>query len=263
MNEVTYKRIVSMIDQIEHMLDTDDVNSHATLKVIKADWIHVSQHLLQELKVTLDQPIQQENAQEQFVDVGTDDVDNSKAVLDRIRSLIDSPPASRVLGATQSLHRAHLHQVETHVQSRTKKDVSLRMHDVSAQQKSETQRIRIGLNESWSDIAPQRLGIEYDHLGHHYRGVHNFTQLYSGVCLTFLTDNSDLFYQHIGRLNDHGNYVSYNPETFHYNIQIGRIYLNIDIPNDQIRQNILELYGAYKLDIGMFGLWVLHRTSTR
>lgn len=263
MNKDLYQRIASMIDQIEHILDTDDVNSHATLKVIKADWIHVSQYLLQELKVKLDQPIQQENLQERAVDVGANDGDQAKVVLDRIRSLIDSPPVNRVMGATQSLHRTHLHQVDPHIQSRTKKDVTPRMHNPSAQQKSETQRIRISLTESWSDFAPQRLGIEYDHLGNHYRGVHNFTQLYSGVCLTFLTDNSVLFYQHIGRLNDHGNYVSYNTETFHYNIQVGRIYLNIDISNDQIRQNILELYSAYKLDIGMFGLWVLHRTSTR
>lgn len=259
MNQETQKHIVLMIEQITQLLTNANAEQpHSDLAHATAHWVQQSQILIQTMDASvLPSTLLSDLLRDNDVMSSQIEASSEQIVIDKIRQLLDT-------AHTDTAHaKAPLQRMPS---SRTLSAIPTRSqtpHTHSSPQKMETQRVRISLTDSWSTISPQRLGIEYEHLGERHRGVHNFIELYRDVAHSFLIKNSVVFYHAVDQINKQGRFVSYKPEEFAHHIQIGKVYLNVDISHDQIRENILVFYASYKLDTKLFGVWVLNRSTSR
>jgi hypothetical protein len=263
MNQETQKQIVLMIEQITHLLtEVNTEHPQSDLANATVHWIQHSQKLIETMDASVQSSILLSDS---LGDNATSrqqiETNSEQIVIDKIRQLLDTAHTNETIHVRTPLQRVPSSRTLSAIPTRL--PTSRTFERDASSQKMETQRLRISLTDSWSTIPPQRLGIEYDHLGERHRGVHNFIELYRDVANSFLINNSVVFYHAVDQINKHGKFVSYKPEEFAHHIQIGKIYLNVDIAHDQIRENILVFYASYKLDTKLFGLWVLNRSASR
>jgi hypothetical protein len=262
MNQETQKQIVLMIEQITQLLtEANTEHPQSDLANATAHWIQHSQKLI----ATMDASVQSsaflsDLLRDSAMPPSQIEASEEQIVIDKIRQLLDTSHTNAPINTKALSQRMPSSRTLSAIPTRSQTPRTFE-RDASSQ-KTETQRVRISLTDSWSTIPPQRLGIEYDHLGERYRGVHNFIELYREICQSFLGKNSQIFHRAIEQINKYGWFASYERTEFAHQVQVGNIYLNVDIPHDQIRQNVLILYSMFKIDTQLFGLWVLHRRAS-